>query len=107
MATAETTERVYEVIEDHVGLRWEDLLEAVSDDVDEDTLGDALDELQDEGRVAYSGRRGYLPMEVWDALSAASALKRMTGTDAPVAVDADEDGPVTVSLEFTVTVDRD
>jgi hypothetical protein len=49
-------DRVYALLEDDT-LSWEALLEAVTDDV-EGRLEDALQSLQAENRVVYSGRNG-------------------------------------------------
>lgn len=54
---AELTDRVQEVLSTAEHLAWEELLEALTDDI-ESRLEDALAELQDDNRVRYSGRHG-------------------------------------------------
>jgi hypothetical protein len=51
------TERVVEELAGGEALAWDELLSALTDDV-EARLEDALDELQSEDRVRYSGREG-------------------------------------------------
>jgi hypothetical protein len=50
-------DRVVEALRSSDYLSWEQLLEAVTDDI-EAGLEDALQRLQSEGRVTYSGRNG-------------------------------------------------
>jgi len=50
-------DRVTEALRSNDYLSWEELLEAVTDDI-EAGLEDALQTLQSEGRVTYSGRNG-------------------------------------------------
>jgi hypothetical protein len=49
-------DRVYDMLQDET-LSWEELLDAVTDDV-EGRLEDALQSLQGDNRVVYSGRNG-------------------------------------------------
>jgi hypothetical protein len=50
-------DRVVAVLRSADYLSWEELLEAVTDDIEAE-LEDALQRLQSEGRVTYSGRNG-------------------------------------------------
>ncbi|WP_135363286.1 DUF5805 domain-containing protein [Halosimplex halophilum] len=50
-------DRVVEALRSGDYLSWEELLEAVTDDIEAE-LEDALQRLQSEGRVTYSGRNG-------------------------------------------------
>ena len=54
---ADLEDRVVEALHHGDYLSWEELLEAVTDDI-EGGLEDALQRLQSEGRVTYSGRNG-------------------------------------------------
>jgi hypothetical protein len=49
--------RLLDVMEDETVHTWEDLLSALSEDMEE-RLDDALGSLQERGRVRYSGRAG-------------------------------------------------
>ncbi|SNZ04586.1 hypothetical protein SAMN06269185_0611 [Natronoarchaeum philippinense] len=51
------TNRVLEVLDREGVLSWDDLLDAVTDDI-EGQLDEAIQELQSENRVRYSGREG-------------------------------------------------
>ena len=50
-------DRVVEALEDEPHCDWEELLAALTDDI-EQRLDETLQELQSEGRVRYSGRHG-------------------------------------------------
>lgn len=50
-------ERILEVLREQKYADWDELVEAVTDDI-EGRLEDALDELQSNDRVRYSGRHG-------------------------------------------------
>ena len=49
--------RVLDALSDGAALDWDELVEFLADDF-EDRLDDALGELQEDGRVKHSGRRG-------------------------------------------------
>lgn len=51
------TDRVLEVLDRDGVLSWDELLEAVTDDI-ERQLDEAVEELQDENAIRYSGREG-------------------------------------------------
>jgi|GEM_PF-99889 len=53
----ELTDRVLEVLDRNGVLSWDELVEAVTDDI-ERQLDDAVQELQDENAIRYSGREG-------------------------------------------------
>ena len=55
-------ERVVEVLADSDHCDWEDLLAALTDDI-EQRLDEVLQELQSDGRVRYSGRHGGYVLE--------------------------------------------
>ena len=50
-------EHVLDVLGSEGALAWDDLLETLTEDI-EDRLDEALDELQSDNRVKYSGREG-------------------------------------------------
>ncbi|MCL9813922.1 DUF5805 domain-containing protein [Natranaeroarchaeum aerophilus] len=54
---AELGERVIALLQREGTLSWEDLVEALTDDIEE-RLDDTMAELQDESKVRYSGRHG-------------------------------------------------
>lgn len=53
----ELADRVLEVLDRNGALSWEELVEAVTDDI-ERQLDEAVQELQDENVIRYSGREG-------------------------------------------------
>jgi len=55
-------DRVLEVLEDGAHYDWDDLLAALTDDIEE-RLDEVLGQLQSEGRVRYSGRHGGYVLE--------------------------------------------
>lgn len=57
-------DRILDLLAERGTLDWDELVEALTDDV-EDRMEDALDELQSEDLVRYSGREGgYVIVEV-------------------------------------------
>ena len=55
-------DRVVEILEDGGHYDWDDLLAALTDDIEE-RLDEVLGQLQSEGRVRYSGRHGGYVLE--------------------------------------------
>ncbi|WP_336344598.1 DUF5805 domain-containing protein [Halalkalicoccus ordinarius] len=61
-STGELEERVVAILADAGPLAWEELVAALTDDI-EDRLEDTLQDLQSENRVSYSGRSGGYTLE--------------------------------------------
>lgn len=61
-STVELEERVVATLADAGPLAWDELVAALTDDIEE-RLEDALQDLQSENRVSYSGRSGGYTLE--------------------------------------------